>query len=140
MALVKSGFSGGGFFRPKEYLQAKALLVEPISSAKRVNKYGAEQDHTTCDITVFTTEEQLTGKAAPEVLTGVTIGGGVLATDMAGRIGTACIIKLAEAENKKGSVPLVVARDVDLAVGEAVEVYYNNREEARAAATPDFLK
>ena len=138
MALVKSGFSGGDFFRPKDHLTAKAILIEPCSVRKSVNKFGAEQNYVTADISIFPDTPSLeTG--TPIVQLNATIGGGVLANDMAERIGDACIVQLAERENKKGTHPLVVGLDVDLAVAEAVEVYYNKREAKAEADLPDFL-
>ena len=140
MALKRNGFTSGGFFTAKNYLQAKALLIEPKKAYQGAGYKGiGTRLYVQADVTVFADEESLTSGTPTEILLGVSING-VLADELEDKIGDAYPMTLASKENKKGDKPLTVPQDVDLAVGEAIEVYYNAREAKADAEVPDFLK
>lgn len=133
--------SGGAFFKPADYVDAVAILVEVNRfESQRPGLYGPK-DTVYADLTVFKDAASLDG-GTPDVLANALIQSTVLAADLQVMIGKATIVKLAQAKSTKaGNNPAWVWRTVDAPVQEKVVAYATRREELVAAAiasAPDF--
>lgn len=147
----KVGNSMGGFFNTKEHTDALAVLFEPKRKRMVPSKYknAATGDFTKlavdCDITIFTTKEQLLGKAEPVVMEGATCTDTSPAKALAEAIDEMVLSKCATVPNKNGGNPIPVIDDItDAAIIQAVEQYVTSRdaalEKALSGDLPDFMQ
>ncbi|MFF4528202.1 hypothetical protein ACFY1P_02920 [Streptomyces sp. NPDC001407] len=133
---------GGGWFKPKDNLDALAILVEVNSYDRQRPTPNGPKDSALCDITVFKTREQLDA-LNPEINKGTRVEQTLLARDLETVVGGATIVSLAQVPAKRpGGHPAWVWRPVaDASVRQAVIDYATKREAAVNAAVaeaPDF--
>ena len=112
---------GGKFFKPAEYQQAAAFLLEPTHFEPQVNSTYGPKDILTADITVFDGDLQ-----AQEILQGAKIDKSVLVRDLKGIIGQMTVAKLDQVPTKNGN-PAWVWRPVSPAVEAKIAEYVEGR-------------
>lgn len=132
---------GGGFLKPRQYLTALALLVEPVSIRHNVpNTYKGrsvgERDVITADITVFSNQADLAPGAKPEVLKGVAIDKPGLTRPLEKIIGGAMMGIPALGMSDNGEF-FKWDNVTDPEVAQAVTDYLERREAAVASAVED---
>lgn len=142
MDFAETPQGGGGWFKPADYKDATAFLIEVKGfDAQRPGEYGPK-DSVLTDITIFTDEKQIETDSPEEVKKGCRIEYTVLTADLSGLVGKATIVKLGKSNPKKpGQKPAWVWRPVDAYIKKAVMEYGNRREAAIKAAlesVPDF--
>lgn len=137
---IKTG--GGGFFKPADYLDSVAFLIEVYQfERQRPGNYGPK-DSALCDLTVFGTQESLDGGEPTEIRKGVRIENSLLAKDLEQVVGAATVVKLGQWQGKKaGAKPAWVWQQVSQDTKSKVVAYADAREAAIQAAldsAPDF--
>jgi hypothetical protein len=127
----------GAFFKPAEYVDAVAILIEVRRfEAQRPGSTYGPKDTIYADLTVFKDEAALDG-GTPELASNSVIDFQVLVSDLEVMVGKATIAKLARAKPNGGHKPAWVWREVDASVQEKVVAYATARDEALAAAMAD---
>ncbi|MFE7480039.1 hypothetical protein [Streptomyces sp. NPDC057552] len=134
--------AGGGWFKPKDALDAVAILIEVNAFDRQRPTPNGPKDSALCDIAVFKTREQLEN-ATPEVNKGTRVEQTLLARDLETVVGSATIATVTQVPPKRpGAHPAWVWRPVnDATVRQAVIDYATKREAAVSAAVaeaPDF--
>lgn len=126
---------GGGWLKPAEHLDALALLIEVKSFDHQRPTPNGPKDSALVDVTIFNTEADLDAGTPSFEAKGTRIEQTVLARDLAGLVGNATIVKLAQTEAKKpGQRPAWVWRQVPGDVKQKVIKYATDREAAIQAA------
>lgn len=141
---LKKPVSNGDYVKVKELFTAPAVLIDVIEKWSERNPHAnpsdanQDRDCIRADITVFWNEKQLAGDEDPDVRENVVFGGGVPAARMAENTepGDSIIVRFEQPAGKRYQSYTTY---LDEAVLEAVESYYNKRDEERAASVPDFL-
>lgn len=133
---------GGGWFKPKDNLEAPAILVEVHSFERQRPTANGPKDSALADVTIFKDVAALQA-GTPEVTKGQRIEQTILARDLETIVGGATIVRLEQVPPKKpGAHPAWVWRAVtDAQVRNAVIAYAEKREKAAEAAVadaPDF--
>lgn len=132
---------GGVFFKPKDYVEATALLIEPSAFQSQVPGRFGPKDQITADVTVFKDAAALSSGTPSEVLKGARISSsadGALTRDLKDRLGKAVIVYLDKVPSKQpGGNDAWVWRNVDGATKAAVVAYGQAREAALQAAMAD---
>jgi hypothetical protein len=133
---------GGGWFKPKEAMDALAILIEVNGYDRQRPTPNGPKDSALCDVTVFKTREQL-ANLSPEITKGTRIEQTLLARDLETIVGSATIATVTQVPAKRpGAHPAWVWRPVnDASVRQAVIDYASKREAAVSAAVadaPDF--
>ncbi|GGU41333.1 hypothetical protein GCM10010211_00360 [Streptomyces albospinus] len=133
---------GGGWFKPKDNVDAIAILVEVNSFDRQRPTPNGPKDSALCDISVFKSREQLAA-LSPEITKGTRVEQTLLARDLETVIGGATIVTVTQVPPKRpGAHPAWVWRPVaDASVRQAVIDYATKREAAVAKAVadaPDF--
>ncbi|AWY07600.1 hypothetical protein SEA_YOSIF_36 [Streptomyces phage Yosif] len=133
---------GGGWFKPKDNVDAVAILIEVKSFDRQRPTPNGPKDSVLADVSVFKTAADLAA-GRPEIAKGQRIEQTVLARDLESIVGGATIVTLAQIPAKKpGAYPAWVWRPVaDASVRQGVIDYATKREqEVQAAmdAVPDF--
>ncbi|QBI99396.1 hypothetical protein SEA_CAELUM_35 [Streptomyces phage Caelum] len=140
--LIDIPVQGGGWFKPKDNLDAPAILVEVHQFERQRPTPNGPKDSVLADVTVFKDGGALQA-GTPEVTKGQRIEQTILARDLETIVGGATIVRLEQVPPKKpGAHPAWVWRPVtDSAVRNAVVAYAEKREQAAEAAVadaPDF--
>ncbi|WP_438470811.1 hypothetical protein [Streptomyces asiaticus] len=140
--LIDIPVQGGGWFKPKDNVNAVAILLEVHSFERQRPTPNGPKDSILADVTVFQDAAALAA-GTPQVTKGQRIEQTILARDLETIVGGATIVTLAQVPpTKPGANPAWVWRPVtDAAVRNAVVEYANKREaqaEAALAAAPDF--
>lgn len=135
--LVEIPQQGGGWFKPKEYPDHVAMLVEVTSFERQRPTPNGPKDSALCDITVFD-EAALNGQGDPLVLKGTRVEQTVLARDLSQLAGQATVTSVVQIPSKKpGQHPAWVWRNVSRDVQGKVVAWAEAREEAVEAALAD---
>lgn len=151
MKFNTSAPTSSGFIKLKDYVGAKALLIEVRSVNRDVPspKYGL-RDQVVADWTIFANEDQLNGTESPTVIKRGTLDKGkrpngsstAMIEAFADMTGEGAIYRV-EMKTADGIAnPFAQLVEVDQAVAEKVIAYYNKREgelKAEAAEAPNFL-
>jgi len=132
---------GGAFFKPANYVDAVAILIEVRRfQSQRPGNFGPK-DTIYADLSIFKDEAALDA-GTPEFVSNGIVEATVLVRDLEVMVGKATIAKLAQAKSATpGNKPAWVWREVESAVQEKVVAYATARDEAVAAAiadAPDF--
>lgn len=133
--------TSGGFFKPEDYKDAVAILVEVNRfEHQRPGKFGPK-DTIHADVSVFNSAADVeAGK--PVILKGTLIQTTILARDLTGLVGSATIVRLDKAKSTTaGRQDAWVWRPVDADVKAKVIEYAEKREaeiQAALAAVPSF--
>lgn len=134
-----SDYAGSSYFKPKEYMNALALLVEPKSAAHDVpNEYRGKVSYRTevvADITIFENQKQLEDGEPDNILKNCKIVHGMLSSTVEKIIGGAMVATVAEIDTKNGSG--YVFRDVEDDVEGQVGAYFTALQ-AAADDAPSF--
>ncbi|MEU0674451.1 hypothetical protein ABZ330_16425 [Streptomyces sp. NPDC006172] len=133
---------GGGWFKPKDNVNAVAILLEVHSFERQRPTPNGPKDSILADVTIFQDAASLQA-GTPQVTKGQRIEQTILARDLETIVGGATIVTLAQVPPKKpGAHPAWVWRPItDAAVRNAVVDYATKREaqaEAALADAPDF--
>lgn len=146
MALKRSSEIQGGssYFKPAEFADAVALLVEPTSVQRDVpNTYAGvtkNRDEVTADVTAFNSAADLAAGKGVE-FKGMTFTHPGITNRLSRAVGEAVVGKMGKKQFDKAPAPAWVIDDIDDAAFAQVEAYYDAREAAVAAAladVPDF--
>ncbi|MFF8845483.1 hypothetical protein ACF08N_22615 [Streptomyces sp. NPDC015127] len=140
--LIDIPVQGGGWFKPKDNVNAVAILLEVHSFERQRPTPNGPKDSVLADVTVFQDAASLAA-GTPQVTKGQRIEQTILARDLETIVGGATIVQLTQVPPKKpGAHPAWVWRPItDAAVRTAVVEYANKREaeaEAAVADAPDF--
>lgn len=134
-----SDYAGASFFKPKEYQNDLALLIEPKTIQRGVeNTYNGKttlRDEVVADISIFSNQAALESATPTTILKSAKVVHGMLTSTLEKVLGGAMVATVTTTATKSGSG--YVFRDVDAATEEAVGNYYKSRSEAVAAA-PSF--
>ncbi|MGV9312572.1 hypothetical protein ACWDR0_10290 [Streptomyces sp. NPDC003691] len=127
--------TGGGWLKPNDVKGALALLVEVNSYEAQRPTPNGPKDSALCTISVFKDRAALDA-LSPEVNTGTRVEQTLLARDLAGLVGAATIVTVAQIPpTRPGAHPAWVWRSVnDASVRQAVIKYAEQREAAVTAA------
>lgn len=133
---------GGGWFKPKDNVNAVAILVEVHQFERQRPTQNGPKDSILADVTVFPDAGSLQA-GSPQVTKGQRIEQTILARDLETIVGGATIVRLEQVPpTKPGAHPAWVWRPItDASVRNAVIAYAENREKAAEAAlagAPDF--
>ncbi|ATW61310.1 hypothetical protein SEA_ALSABER_35 [Streptomyces phage Alsaber] len=132
---------GGGWFKPKDNVDAVAILIEVKQFDRQRPTPNGPKDSVLADVSVFKTQADLDA-GRPEIAKGQRIEQTVLARDLEAIVGGATIVTLAQIPAKKpGAYPAWVWRQAERAAQQKVIEYATKREaEVNAAldAAPDF--
>ncbi|MFI7315495.1 hypothetical protein [Streptomyces venezuelae] len=133
--------ANGGWFKPKDNVDAVAILVEVKAYDRQRPTPNGPKDSALCDISVWKSREQLGG--APEVNCGQRIEQTVLARDLETVVGQAVLVTVDQVPSKKpGGNPAWIWKPVtDPEIISAVVAYGEKRDaavSAAAAEAPDF--
>lgn len=140
--LIDIPVQGGGWFKPKDNIDAPAILLEVHQFERQRPTPNGPKDSVLADVTVFQDGAALQA-GTPQVTKGQRIEQTILARDLETIVGGATIVRLEQVPPKKpGAHPAWVWRPItDASVRNAVIEYANKREaeaEAALAAAPDF--
>ncbi|WJN62577.1 hypothetical protein [Streptomyces phage phiScoe1] len=140
--LIDIPVQGGGWFKPKDNINAVAILIEVHQFERQRPTPNGPKDSVLADVTVFPDAGSLQA-GTPQVAKGQRIEQTILARDLETIVGGATIVRLEQVPPKKpGAHPAWVWRPVtDAAVRNGVVAYADKREkeaEAALAAVPDF--
>ncbi|MFG2923865.1 hypothetical protein ACGFYA_20445 [Streptomyces sp. NPDC048305] len=140
--LIDIPVQGGGWFKPKDNINAPAILIEVHSFDRQRPTPNGPKDSVLADVTVFQDGGALQA-GTPQVAKGQRIEQTILARDLETIVGGATIVRLEQVPPKKpGAHPAWVWRPVtDASVRTAVIGYAEKREkeaEAALADVPDF--
>ncbi|MFE4451402.1 hypothetical protein [Streptomyces sp. NPDC056796] len=140
--LIEIPVQGGGWFKPKDNVNAVAILIEVHSYDRQRPTPNGPKDSVLADVTVFMDAASLAA-GTPQIAKGQRIEQTILARDLETIVGGATIVSLDQVPPKKpGAHPAWVWRPVtDAAARTAVVEYANKREqevEAAMDAVPDF--
>jgi hypothetical protein len=140
--LIDIPVQGGGWFKPKDNIDAPAILLEVHQFERQRPTPNGPKDSVLADVTVFQDQAALAA-GTPQVTKGQRIEQTILARDLETIVGGATIVRLEQVPPKKpGAHPAWVWRPItDAAVRNAVIEYATKREaeaEAALAAAPDF--
>ncbi|WP_436739908.1 hypothetical protein [Streptomyces sp. BBFR102] len=140
--LIEIPVQGGGWFKPKDNVNAVAILIEVHSFDRQRPTPNGPKDSVLADVTVFQDATSLAA-GTPQVSKGQRIEQTILARDLETIVGGATIVKLDQVPPKKpGAHPAWVWRPLtDAAVRKAVIDYAGKRDEEAEAAVadaPDF--
>ncbi|MFF4510575.1 hypothetical protein [Streptomyces mirabilis] len=140
--LIDIPVQGGGWFKPKDNINAQAILLEVHQYERQRPTPNGPKDSVLADVTVFQDGGALQA-GTPEVTKGQRIEQTILARDLETIVGGATIVRLEQVPPKKpGAHPAWVWRPVtDSAVRNAVVAYAEKREKAAEEAVadaPDF--
>jgi hypothetical protein len=127
-----SEFTGGTIFKPANYMNDLALLVEPKRVDKGIpNTYNGKttmRDEVTADITVFGTSEALDKGEPTEVIKSAKVVHTMLTSTLERIIGGAMVAVIRKVPTKSGSG--FAFRDVEPTIETAVGAFYEKREAA----------
>lgn len=140
--LIDIPVQGGGWFKPKDNLNAVAILLEVHQFERQRPTPNGPKDSVLADVTIFQDGSALQA-GTPEVTKGQRIEQTILARDLETIVGGATIVRLEQVPPKKpGAHPAWVWRPVtDASVRNAVVAYAEKREKAAEEAVadaPDF--
>ncbi|MDX3525057.1 hypothetical protein P1P75_00955 [Streptomyces sp. ID05-39B] len=140
--IIDIPIQGGGWFKPKDNLNAVAILLEVHSYESQRPTPNGPKNSVLADVTIFQDAASLAA-GTPQVTKGQRIEQTILARDLETIVGGATIVSLAQVPpTKPGAHPAWVWRPItDAAVRNAVIAYAAKREEAAEAAladAPDF--
>jgi hypothetical protein len=140
--LIDIPVQGGGWFKPKDNIDAPAILLEVHSFERQRPTPNGPKDSVLADVTVFQDGASLQA-GTPQVTKGQRIEQTILARDLETIVNGATIVRLEQVPPKKpGAHPAWVWRPVtDAGVRNAVIAYARKRDEAAEAAVadaPDF--
>jgi hypothetical protein len=140
--LIDIPVQGGGWFKPKDNINAVAILLEVHQFERQRPTPNGPKDSVLADVTIFQDVASLQA-GTPQVTKGQRIEQTILARDLETIVGGATIVRLEQVPpTKPGAHPAWVWRPVtDAAVRKAVVEYASKREaeaEAAVAAAPDF--
>ncbi|MGW8630624.1 hypothetical protein [Streptomyces sp. NPDC055793] len=140
--LIDIPVQGGGWFKPKDNIDAPAILLEVHQFERQRPTPNGPKDSVLADVTVFQNAASLQA-GTPQVTKGQRIEQTILARDLETIVGGATIVRLEQVPPKKpGAHPAWVWRPItDAAVRNAVIAYAEKREkdaEAAMDAAPDF--
>ena len=137
MALKTKTKGGGAYFDAKEYVKAKAVLIEVHDFLKDQpnGNFEGKRDVAIADITIFPTTDSLNGDAEVVFMPRVQITGKGLTSDLEGEEGEQLAYGLEIKPNKKaGYRPFPVWRELDESVSEKVAAYLESRDAKLANA------
>lgn len=121
--------SVGGYFKPADYLNSLALLVEPKEMQFQVpDKYRGTVDQVVCDITVFDNQKDVDSGEPSKVLENYVVKSAVLVDRFSQIIDSATIVALKKESFKNGNsgyVPVKPAPSIYAKVAE----YYEARDQ-----------
>ena len=146
---MRTNTTGGGtFFKPAEYADVKAIMIEPkMYLEDRPNgNFPGTRNELTADLTIFRNQESIDGNVEPEVLTNALLTNIGLTQDFANaqdRVEASVYRLELMPASKPGYKPFFVWREVSDDVAHGVIEYAERREaEIKAALDnlPDFLK
>jgi hypothetical protein len=140
--LIDIPVQGGGWFKPKDNIDAPAILLEVHHFERQRPTPNGPKDSVLADVTVFLDGGALQA-GTPQVTKGQRIEQTILARDLETIVGGATIVRLEQVPPKKpGAHPAWVWRPVtDAGVRNAVVSYAEKREKAAEEAVadaPDF--
>ncbi|AXQ62359.1 hypothetical protein SEA_TINABELCHER_34 [Streptomyces phage TinaBelcher] len=140
--LIDIPVQGGGWFKPKDNINAVAILLEVHQFERQRPTPNGPKDSVLADVTIFQDAASLQA-GTPQVTKGQRIEQTILARDLETIVGGATIVRLEQVPPKKpGAHPAWVWRPItDAAVRNAVIGYAEKREkeaEAALADVPDF--
>ncbi|MGI5530134.1 hypothetical protein ACQEVX_22925 [Streptomyces syringium] len=130
--------ANGGWFKPKDNLDAVAILLEVKDFERQRPTPMGPKDSVVADVTTFRSREQLE-KLAPEVTRGQRIEQTVLAKDLESVVGGAVLVTVAQVPpSKPGGYPAWVWKQVtDTGVRSQVLAYADQRDAALQAAVAE---
>ncbi|MEU1309142.1 hypothetical protein ABZ419_09630 [Streptomyces cinnamoneus] len=140
--LVDIPTASGGWFKPKDNLDAVAILLEVHDFERQRPTPMGPKDSAVADVTIFKSHEQL-DKLAPEVTKGQRIEQTVLSKDLEGVVGGAVLVTVTQVPpSKPGGYPAWVWKQVaDPGIRNQVLKYADQRNaalQAAVAAAPSF--
>ncbi|MFE9924248.1 hypothetical protein ACFYQA_22500 [Streptomyces sp. NPDC005774] len=140
--LIDIPVQGGGWFKPKDNLNAVAILIEVHSFDRQRPTPNGPKDSILADVTVFQDAASLAA-GTPQVTKGQRIEQTILARDLETIVGGATIVTLDQVPPKKpGAHPAWVWRPLNDADARTKVIAYANDREAKAEAAvadaPDF--
>lgn len=143
MEFITTTSGGGGYFKPEEHADAKALLIEPTrylpEEPNPFGKPGETREILVADVTVFVNKDALEGEVEPVVLQSTRLTAGALVKEYKDKIGKAAICSLQlKPATMPGRKAFWVPKAVDKAAAELVIAYAKKRE-AEAEAVMDEL-
>ena len=126
---IVSNLGGGEFFKPAEFEDAKALLLEPKSFDRQVPtpNYGPK-DQVTTDITVFNTDLALDTGVPDDVIYGAKIQQVALVRSTKDIIGKGAVVTVGKGAAKPGQNAPWVFTPVDKDTQAKVVEYVKGRE------------
>lgn len=134
----------GEFFRPRDYADAVAIVVEPKRMERqRPSKFGP-QDIIHADLTVFRSQDDVSA-GAPLEMPNAKVSGTALVRDLEALVGNATVVRLRQMEGSQGRSDFYVwdsAVDSAARKGavEFVQAREATHEEAKSSGDmPDFL-
>ena len=139
MALKRSSEIQGGsaYFKPAEFADAVALLIEPKSVQRDVpNTYAGvtkNRDEVTADVTAFQTAADL-ASGNGVVFPAMTFTHPGITNRLSRALDEAVVGKMGKKQFEKAPAPAWVVDDVDDATFDKVSEFYDAREEAVKAA------
>jgi len=147
---MRTNTTGGGtYFKPAEYADVKAIMIEPKmfleDRPNRLKGPDATRDEMTADLTIFRNQESIDGNVEPEVLSDMLITNPGLTSDFKkpkDRVQTVYRLIL-KPPSQPGYKPFFCWTTVSDDVAHGVIEYAEKREaEIKAALEdlPDFLK
>lgn len=143
MALTKaSSLAGGTYLKPDDYGDAAALLFEPKRVDRDVTytKYGttetAARDECVANLYVFRNQDQVDGKAEPDLIKDIRVVHGMVVKSLEKIVGEATIGILRKVPTQRGTGWAL--RDTDDATYLAVSSWYEKLEAEKAAALADM--
>ena len=137
MALKTKTKGGGAYFKAKDYLKAKAILIEPHEYLKDQpnGNFPGVRDVVIADVTVFPTIDSLRGESEVAFMPRVKISGGGLTSDLEGEEGEQLAYRLELKPSKTpGYQAYPVWRELDDAVADLVAEYLEKRDASVADA------
>ena len=146
---MRTNTTGGGtFFKPAEYADVKAIMIEPkMYLEDRPNgNFAGTRNELTADLTVFRNQESIDGNVEPEVLSNMLLTNIGLTQDFAlakDRVEASVYRLELKPASKPGYKPFFCWAEVSDDVAHGVIEYATKREaEIKAALDdlPDFLK
>lgn len=146
---MRTNTTGGGtFFKPAEYADVKAIMIEPkMYLEDRPNgNFPGKRNELTADLTIFRNQESIDGNVEPEVLSNMLLTNIGLTQDFENpqdRIEASVFRLVLKPASKPGFNPFYCWTEVSDDVAHGVTEYATKREaEIKAALDnlPDFLK
>jgi len=144
MLMDPSDLAASSYFKPSEYADATALLIEPTVLNEDVRNEFNDQvtyrDEVVARVTVFATPAELAGKRPTVILESTTLTHGAIVSTARRAIGGGFAARIEPYKTKYGNVGQRFG-DLDDSVKRLIAEYYEQRKaeiDAAAAEAPPF--